>query len=113
MTFRSVFIKRVGAVLIGTALIVVPVIAGVISGFQGPLFGLATSNGKILVADASTGIIKVRNKKVRRTIALPGVTDVSPIGRRSMWAVTGAGPAPGLPWPGHEGGQPVGLRGGQ
>jgi hypothetical protein len=66
-----------------------------IQGFQGPLFGLATApNGDLLVADASTGIIPVRNGVIGEAIGMPGVTDVSPIGTGSFWVLTGAGGNP-------------------
>jgi hypothetical protein len=69
--------------------------AQVIEGLNGPLFGLATApNGDLLVADASVGVIPIRNGNVGEPIALLGVTDVSPIGRNSFWAVTGAGDNP-------------------
>jgi hypothetical protein len=65
--------------------------AQTIGGFNGPLFGLATApNGDLLVADASTGIIPIRNGSIGDPIPLPGISDVSPIGRGSFWALTGA-----------------------
>lgn len=66
--------------------------AGVGGAFSGPLFGLATApNGDVLVADAGAGIA---TRHGGLDIALPGVTDVGPIGRGSMWATTGAGADP-------------------
>lgn len=50
-------------------------------------------NGDLLVADAGAGIQVVRNDVVRSTIELPGATDVSALGRGSMW-VTSAGADP-------------------
>ena len=92
--------SRLPFVLLVPALIAVPVLADVvIGGFGGPLFGLSTApNGDVLVADAGTGIIAIRRGKTDSAIPLPRVTDVSAIGRGSMWAVTGAtgGPADGL-----------------
>ena len=62
-------------------------------GFASPLFGLATApNGDILVADAGAGIA---NRQGGTEIALPGVTDLAPIGRGSMWATVGGGEIPG------------------
>jgi hypothetical protein len=56
-------------------------------GFAGPLFGLATApNGEILVADAGAGIASLGKGAL---IPLPGVSDISPIGRGTIWAVTG------------------------
>jgi hypothetical protein len=66
-----------------------------VGGFNGPLFGLSSSpNGGQLVADASTGIIKIRKGEIKKTIPLPGATDVSTLGKGSMWATTGAGESP-------------------
>lgn len=59
-------------------------------GFSGPVFGLSTApNGDILAADAGAGIVEFTNGKVRLNAALPGVSDVAPIGRGSWWAVQG------------------------
>lgn len=56
-------------------------------GFTGPLFGLTTApNGDILVADAGDGIATLDG---HTDITLPGVSDMSPIGRRSLWALVG------------------------
>lgn len=55
--------------------------------FASPLFGLAAApNGDLLVADAGAGIA---NRFGGTEISLPGVADVAPTGRGSMWAVTG------------------------
>lgn len=60
--------------------------------FATPLFGLATApNGDILVADAGAGIARATGAT---EIPLPGVTDIAPIGRGSMWALTGASGGP-------------------
>jgi hypothetical protein len=60
--------------------------------FATPVFGLSTApDGGLLVADAGAGIVELR-KGVGTLIApLPGVTDVAPIGRGNMFAVTGGG----------------------
>jgi hypothetical protein len=59
--------------------------------FAGPLFGLESlRDGKLLVADASVGIVPVRRGA---PIPLPGITDVS-VARYTAWAVTGAMGAP-------------------
>ncbi len=61
------------------------------NGFASPLFGLATApNGDILVADAGSGVSTLQGTD----ISLPGVTDISPLGRGSLWASTGAGADP-------------------
>lgn len=61
--------------------------------FASPLFGLATApNGDILVADAGQGIA---NRFGGLEVALPGVTDIAPIGRSSHWATIGITGPPG------------------
>jgi hypothetical protein len=93
--FISLLIKRARIVMVGLLLAAAPAAADVVGGFGGPLFGLATApNGDLLVADAGIGIISIRRGKVGKTIELPGVTDVSPIGSGSMWVATGAMGAP-------------------
>lgn len=83
--------KLWGIILTVVATLAAPAIAGAVSGFDGPLFGLDTApNGEILVADASVGIIPIRGGVAGDAISLPGVTAVSSIGRSSMWATTGA-----------------------
>lgn len=63
------------------------------SGFSTPLFGLDTApNGDVLVADAGAGIATIGGNT---DIPLPGVTDMSPLGRRSMWALKGLTGDPG------------------
>ena len=74
----------------GVVLFAGAVVAGAVGGFTGPIFGLATApNGDLLIADAGVGIESIRKQRVGRTIDLPRVTDVSPIGRNSIWATTG------------------------
>lgn len=66
---------------------------GTSSGFASPLFGLDTApNGDILIADAGSG---VATRSGATDIPLPGVSDMSPLGRRSMWALEGLTGAPG------------------
>ena len=63
------------------------------SGFSSPLFGLDTApNGDVLVADAGAGIT---TRSGATDIPLSGVTDMSPLGRRSMWALKGLTGDPG------------------
>lgn len=77
------------------ALFMAPAVAGAVGGFNGPLFGLATApNGDLLVADASTGIYPIDDDVLRTPIAIPGATNVSAIGRGSLWVSTGAGEDP-------------------
>lgn len=70
---------------IACALSVQPLAAAELSG---PAFGLATApNGDLVVADISDGILAIGKKSTVQTVSgLPGFTDVSPIGRNSMWA---------------------------
>jgi hypothetical protein len=76
------------AVVATAALVVLPTAAQADPQFyETPLFGLATAPGNALyVADAGQGIVNADNGRL--VAALPGVNDVAPIGRRSMWAVT-------------------------
>jgi hypothetical protein len=63
--------------------------------FQAPAFGLATApDGSLLVADAA-GIVELRKGQGTRTAELPNATDVAPIGRGSMFALTGGMTEPG------------------
>lgn len=80
------------------ALVAVAPAAGAVGGFQGPIFGIDTApNGDILVADASTGVLAIRDGQVSLQAAIPGATDVSAIGRGSYWVSTGAGESPPEP----------------
>jgi hypothetical protein len=84
--------KRLLSSLVVIALVAIPALAGAVGGLAGPLFGLSTArNGDLLVADASSGIVTIRNKQIHSTIALPGATDVSQGGKHLLWASTGAG----------------------
>lgn len=87
--------RRLLSVALVVAVLAIPALAGAVSGLPGPLFGLASGrNGELLVADASSGIHIVKRDTLRSTIALPGVTDVSPGGKGVLWATTGAGESP-------------------
>ena len=55
--------------------------------YAAPIFGINTAPGKALyVADAGKGIVNADTGAL--VASLPGVNDVAPIGRGSMWAVT-------------------------
>lgn len=88
---------RVAALLVGAVAIAFPATALARHPvpdytFSGPAFGLATApDGSLLVADAGTGIVQLRNGKSSLRVALPGVADMSPVGRGRMWAITGIG----------------------
>lgn len=59
--------------------------------FATPIFGLAVApDGSLLVADAGAGVVELRKGKGNLIAALPGVTDIAPVGRGNMFAVTGA-----------------------
>jgi len=55
------------------------------SEYTGPLFGLAaTPKGDLLAADAGAGVIGVE-KGQSQFPAVPGITDIAPIGNGSLW----------------------------
>lgn len=57
--------------------------------FATPVFGLAAApEGRLLVADAGAGVVELRRQAGRLVVALPGATDVAPIGEHSFWALT-------------------------
>ena len=61
--------------------------------FATPVFGLATApDGSLLVADAGAGIVELRKGVGSLVAALPGVTDIAPLGRGDMFATRGGGP---------------------
>jgi hypothetical protein len=91
---RSLF-RALAASALLAGLLVVPETAGAAVPryeFATPVFGLATApDGSLLVADAGAGIVELRKGKGRLIVDLPGVTDMAPIGRGSMYAVTSFG----------------------
>lgn len=88
--------RRLLLLLMALALVAVPAAAASgAGGFQGPIFGMDTAdNGRLLVADASTGIIGVSGNRMQTMVDLPGATAVASIDRHSMWVTTGAGESP-------------------
>jgi len=61
----------------------------VIYPFTTPVFGLATApDGSLVAADAGIGIVEIRKGVGSVFAQLPGVTDVAPIGRSDMFAIT-------------------------
>lgn len=83
------------SVFSATVLLSVGVVASADTVVNGPVFGISTApNGNIVVADASSGVLTIRNGAVIRSIDLPGLTDVDSIGGGSMWALAGAGGEP-------------------
>ncbi|HET6564457.1 MAG TPA: ScyD/ScyE family protein [Xanthomonadales bacterium] len=62
-----------------------------VADFSGPLFGLATTpKGDVLIADTGAGIID--RKSGQNTFpALPGITDIAPIGNSALWVSRSGG----------------------
>jgi len=60
--------------------------------FRGPVFGLQANGGTLFVADSGRGIWRVgaTTSKEKLAVKLPGVTDVAPLKRGRMWAITSA-----------------------
>ena len=58
--------------------------------FASPLFGLAARGSVLFVADAGAGIVRLGADTGRLVVELPGVTDVAPLRRGRMWALTSA-----------------------
>src|SRR5690349_6198851 len=57
--------------------------------FATPVFGLAAApDGSLLAADAGAGIVEIRKGTASLLAQLPGVTDIAPIGRGDMFAIT-------------------------
>jgi hypothetical protein len=57
--------------------------------FATPVFGLATApDGSLLAADAGAGVVEIRKGIGSLVAQLPGVTDIAPIGRGDMFALT-------------------------
>jgi hypothetical protein len=79
----------VAVLLVGAATVRV---AGVPYPFATPVFGLATApDGSLLAADAGSGIYEIRRGVFTQVAQLPGVTDMAPIGRGDMLALTSPG----------------------
>jgi hypothetical protein len=60
----------------------------------GPVFGITTGPGEVVLADAGQGIVRLRHLKTKLVAALPGVTDVDVIDPNHMIATTGGGATP-------------------
>lgn len=60
--------------------------------FAGPVFGLAAApDNSLLAADSGAGVVELRKGAGKLVAALPGVSDVSPVGRGDLFAITGGG----------------------
>jgi len=56
--------------------------------FSGPTFGLTSApDGSLLVADAGAGIVEFRKGQGSLRVGLPAVSDMSPVGRGTMFAI--------------------------
>jgi hypothetical protein len=73
--------------LLGAALLAaVPMVASADSSFyQGPIFGIDTANGTLVVADSAQGIVNGDDGAL--IAALPGISDVTPRSGGGYWAV--------------------------
>jgi hypothetical protein len=59
--------------------------------YTGPVFGLATTpNGDILAADSGAGTLDLNSDR-NPFPAVPGITDIAPIGRSSLWVTRSGG----------------------
>jgi hypothetical protein len=58
--------------------------------FTTPLFGMDAGVKRVFVADAGSGIVRVKGNARRLVVPLPGVADVALVKGKSMLAVTGA-----------------------
>ncbi|MGA9575151.1 MAG: ScyD/ScyE family protein [Lysobacterales bacterium] len=89
MNHFTVILGRITLTLCTTLL----VINAEAAGFSGPLFGLATApNGDLLIADAGAGVV-IQDSKSHSLPPLPGITDISAIGKSALW-VTANGTDP-------------------
>lgn len=57
----------------------------------GPVFGITSGPGQVVLPDAGQGIVRLRNLKTELVATLPGVTDVDVINPNLMIATTGGG----------------------
>ena len=70
----------------------------------GPVFGITTGPGEVIVADAGQGIVRLRHTKTELVAALPGVTDVDVIEVTHSWtrdgvpAIVGSLEKRAFPW---------------
>lgn len=60
--------------------------------FAGPVFGLtAAPDNSLLAADFGAGVVELRKGKGKLVASLPGISDVDPVGRSDLFAITGGG----------------------
>ncbi|MDH3249250.1 MAG: ScyD/ScyE family protein [Acidimicrobiia bacterium] len=83
-------LRRSAALAAALAVLLLPMAATAVSGFQGPVFKLDTApNGDILAADAGAGVAVIRDGVLQSTLPAPGAASVAAIGSKSFWVVTG------------------------
>jgi hypothetical protein len=58
--------------------------------FETPVFGLSARGSTLFAADSGAGVVRLRTETARLVVELPGVTDVAPLPRGRMWALTSA-----------------------
>lgn len=90
MTIVSVRVRTLTGVLVGALLLIAAAtVYAVVFPLTGPVFGLAIApDSSVLVADASAGVFEIRKGQLSQVATLPGVSDVAPIGRGDMFAIT-------------------------
>jgi len=82
---RSVVIAAIAS----SAMLLVPAAAAVPAfDFATPIFGLAARERLLYVADSGAGVVRLGSTEGRLVAELPGVTDVVPLDRGRMWALT-------------------------
>ena len=69
------------------------VVAPFATGLKNARILAVAPDGSLLVADNGAGVVELRKGEGHLIVELPGVTDVAPIGRSNMFALTGAGEA--------------------
>ncbi len=95
---RFTFIQRSLTLLVVLGFLLVPMSSAFANqvpsyDFTTPVFGLATApDGSLLVADYGVGVVELRKGEGNLIAELPLVTDIAPIGRGDMFAVTGLDP---------------------
>jgi hypothetical protein len=86
-------IRKVKPLLAVLVLVLGPALAAPVwaDEFTGPVFGLAvTPKGDILAADTGAGIVNIDSKNGKNHFpAVPGITDIAPIGNGSLWVTRG------------------------
>jgi hypothetical protein len=96
---RKCVLEAFGILFVLTVVMAQPAAAKVGPGspayvYSTPVFGLAAApDGSLLVADYGAGVVELRKGVGSLVVELPMVTDIAPIGRGSLFAITGGGGA--------------------